>query len=246
MELAALGLQYLVLLPLILKYLGCARGARNGKFTLPRAGAFAIAICMSLLALPLASHGSRDLLNPDENGYSFQARIFLQGKLMAEPLPGTASGGKNMPPEISYENHVLISRGWFTHFPPGWPLLLAAGYLLGAPWVLNPLLGLLLLVLSGAIGRSFFSQQTGVLAAIFVCLCPFFLANSVRMMSHTLCACLIAAACWLKDFGGAVRVFGSGLPSTCRVFGLGLRFSLSLRGFLCDWNSGGSRPGIAG
>jgi len=185
-------------------------------------------------------------LNPDENGYSFQARIFLQGKIMAEPLPGTASGGKNMPPEISYENHVLISRGWFTHFPPGWPLLLAAGYLLGAPWVLNPLLGLLLLVLSGAIGRSFFSQQTGVLAAIFVCLCPFFLANSVRMMSHTLCACLIAAACWLKDFGGAVRVFGSGLPSTCRVFGLGLRFSLSLRGFLCDWNSGGSRPGIAG
>src|SRR5437870_12177205 len=149
---------------------------------------------MSLLALPLASHGSRGLLNPDENGYSFQARIFLQGK----------------------------------------------------PWVLNPLLGLLLLVLSGAIGRSFFSQQTGVLAAIFVCLCPFFLANSVRMMSHTLCACLIAAACWLKDFGGAVRVFGSGLPSTCRVFGLGLRFSLSLRGFLCDWNSGGSRPGIAG
>ena len=193
MELAALGLQYLVLLPLILKYLGSARGARNGKFTLPRAGAFAIAICMSLLALPLASHGSRGLLNPDENGYSFQARIFLQGKLMAEPLPGTASGGKNMPPEISYENHVLISRGWFTHFPPGWPLLLAAGYLLGAPWVLNPLLGL----------RS-------------------------------------------QDFGGAVRVFGSGLPSTCRVFGLGLRFSLSLRGFLCDWNSGGSRPGIAG
>ena len=58
---------------------------------LPSCVTVAIALCAFLIAVPLARHGSHGLLNPDENGYSFQARMFLKGKLMAAPLPGAVT-----------------------------------------------------------------------------------------------------------------------------------------------------------
>jgi Dolichyl-phosphate-mannose-protein mannosyltransferase len=196
-ETAALLFQYLVLLPLIWAFISRRRDANPRKLVLPSSVTVAIAVCVFFLAVPLARHGSDGLLNPDENGYSFQARIFLKGKLMAAPLPGASWNGKDTPLEVNYENHVLLPRGWFTHFPPGWPLLLASGYTLHAPWLINPLLGIVLLMLSASIGRSFLSHNTGSLTVVLLCACPFFLVNTVRMMSHMLCACLAASACWL-------------------------------------------------
>ena len=196
-ETAALLFQYLLLLPLTWALITCTYDANPRKLMLPSCVTVAIALCAFLIAVPLARHGSHGLLNPDENGYSFQARMFLKGKLMAAPLPGASWSGKDTPAEVNYENHVLLPRGWFTHFPPGWPLLLACGYALHAPWLLNPLLGLVLLILSASIGRSFLSHNTGSLTVVLLCTCPFFLANTVRMMSHMLCACMAASACWL-------------------------------------------------
>jgi len=162
-------------------------------------------------------------LNPDENANSFQARNFLQGKLMAAPLPGASGSSKDTPDEVNYENHVLLPRGWFTHFPPGWPLLLAVGYALHAPWLINPLLGLVLLLVSASIGQRFFSCEVGVLTVVLLSTCPFFLTNTVRMMSHTLCACLAAASCWLLFRGLSRREL---LPLAGMFFLLALMFQV--------------------
>jgi len=196
-ETVALLFQYLLLLPLTWTLIKHRYDANPRKLVLPSGVTVAIALCVFFIAMLVARHGSNGLLNPDESGYSFQARIFLRGKLMAASLPGASWSGKDTPLELDYQNHVLLPRGWFTHFPPGWSLLLASGYALHAPWLINPLLGLVLLVLSASIGQKFFSREVGALTVILLCTSLFFLANSVWMMSHMLCACLAAGACWL-------------------------------------------------
>ena len=195
---AAALLQYLLLLPLIWAYM--RRPAGDGSFQkviLPSSIVLAVVFCISLLVIVDAMHGIGGLLNPDESGYTFQARIFLTGRLTADPLPGASSMVASTPLEVNYQNHILSTRGWFTHFPPGWPLLLASGFALHIPWLVNPLLGLVLLLLSVLIGRTFISPATGALSVILIAASPFFVANAVLLMSHMVSACLAAGACWL-------------------------------------------------
>lgn len=194
----AVLLQYSLLLPLIWAYTNQqANGVAVRTLTMPATIFVGVLFCVSLFVIVEAMHGSSGLLNPDENGYTFQARIFLTGRLVAEPLPGASSTVASTPLELNYANHILLTSGWFTHFPPGWPLLLAPAYAIHIPWLVNPVLGALLLLLSALIGRAFISPATGALSVIFICISPFFVANAVQMMSHMSSACLAAGACWL-------------------------------------------------
>ncbi len=151
--------------------------------------------CFALLALPLSWFSVRGLLNPDESGYSFQARIYRSGRAMADPLVGASANVRETPAELFYANHVLRPNGWFPKFPPGWPLVLSLGYLVSARWLLTPLFGLAQLTVIAAIGKQAFSRETGMMAAMFAALSPFYLVNSIGMMSHALCALLAATAC---------------------------------------------------
>ena len=154
-----------------------------------------LVLCFALAAAPLSRLTTQGLLNPDESGYSFQAHVFLTGRLMAPPLPGAAANVRETPAEVFYENHILRPNGWFTKFPPGWPLVLAAGELVSSGWLVNPVLSVVLLFILAAIGRESFSNGVAFLSVLFAVLSPFYLVNSVGMMSHTLCAVLIALAC---------------------------------------------------
>jgi hypothetical protein len=77
-------------------------------------------------------------LSMDEYAPLFQARVFAAGKLAAEVPPDLV--GRLVPPyrwfiEASADGH-MISAYW-----PGFALLLTPFVWLGAPWLLNPLLG---------------------------------------------------------------------------------------------------------
>jgi hypothetical protein len=195
LQIVLLLLQYLLLLPAVLRYLRRQQDAVQAVGSVPRVNVRVIAVCFALLALPLSWLSVRGLLNPDESGYSFQARIYRSGRIMADPLIGAPSDVRKTPAELFYANHVLRPNGWFPKFPPGWPLVLSLGYLLSARWVITPVFGLVQLLVIAACGSRCFSKETGLIAALFAALSPFYLVNSIGMMSHALCALLAASAC---------------------------------------------------
>jgi len=190
-----LAFQYLLLLPVVVR---CLRSHKDKSSAahIPAPNLTTIAVLFALLALPLSWFSTRGLLNPDESGYSFEARTFLSGHLKAPPLIGASAEIADTPEEVAFGNHVLRPDGWFPKFPPGWPAVLTLGYAVSMHWIVTPILGILSLVTIVVIGREIFSADAGLLAAFFAALSPFYLVNSIGMMSHALCGLLSAAACY--------------------------------------------------
>lgn len=195
-----LFLQYAVIFPIAVWSLRL-RSSRNVCGGLPGINHRIALVAFGLLAIPLSRFAAEGLMNPDESGYSFQARLYRSGRMMADPLIGATADVRQTPDELFYANHILLPKGWFPKFPPGWPLVLSVGYLISARWLLNPIFGLVQLIAIAAIGRRVFSWETGALAVCFAIFSPFYLVNSIGMMSHALCALLAAGAC-LALFNG--------------------------------------------
>lgn len=188
--------QYALLLPAIWAYLR-THGRRDSlRLEISYPNKAVIVLLFAAVIFPLSWLSTRGLLNPDESGYSFEARIFVSRHLKAAPLVGATADVRATPDEIFFGNHVLRPNGWFPKFPPGWPAVLAVGYMISAPWVITPILSLFSLVTIAAIGRQVFSEQVGRLAICFAVLSSFYLVNSIGMMSHALCGLLSAVACF--------------------------------------------------
>ncbi len=112
----------------------------------------------------------------DEVAYVFQAKVFAMGRLAVETPPNAGA---------FWTPFVLDYRGWrFSKYPPGWPLLLALGYLTRVPWLVNALLGAGILVLIAQLGRNLYTPATGLLAAVLGLTTPVFLAMSGSLLSH--------------------------------------------------------------
>ena len=84
-------------------------------------------------------------LSGDDYSYLYQAKLFASGKLYAEdPLYDRALAFY----DCLATNCFRDDQGHrFSQFSPGWPALLAVGVNVGAPWLINPLLGALLIFL---------------------------------------------------------------------------------------------------
>src|SRR5205085_7809312 len=87
---------------------------------------------------------------------------------------------------------------WYSQIPPFWPAVLAPALKLHAEWLMSPVLGALLLVVTAATARSTFADATiAPVAALMMALSPYYLTNSVGIMTHAFCGVLIAGAIWL-------------------------------------------------
>jgi hypothetical protein len=120
LELCSLVAEYAVLLPSLIWPL---RSCGGGKGELPlKWAAVTIAVSFFVVCAPLSRHeyDFRANLSVDESRHSFQARIFRSGRLVliAEPFPEATADARETPAELDYQNHVLTTRGWLTHFPP--------------------------------------------------------------------------------------------------------------------------------
>ncbi len=148
----------------------------------------------------------------DEAAYLFQARIFLAGGPTA-PLPPV--------PEAFDFPHVVNVGRWYTIYPPGFPLLLALGLLAGAPWLVNPILAGLAVLLLFGLGAEIYDRRTGLLASVLGALSIWLLLMSSTMMSHT--ASMVFNAVFLLFFFKSLRAptFAHGLAAGA---GLGLAF----------------------
>lgn len=112
----------------------------------------------------------------DEVAYLFQAKIFKSARLFA-PSPA-AKEFFNFP-------HVINNGQWYSHYPPAYPIFLLFGLLIGAPWIMNPLLASLSIVLFYFLGKEVYSKKVGILSSFLGAVSIWFLIMSSTMMSHT-------------------------------------------------------------
>lgn len=155
---------------------------------------FPALLVYAVAAISLGWFVNQAVYSGDESAYIFQARIFSAGQLTAEaPITKAIDHGAS-PEDFRIQHHIIIGDRWFGKYPPGWPAILAIGIALHAAWLVNPLLGLLILVITYKTAALVFDRDTARLAGMILVASPFFLLNCLDFMSHTACSVFIAGA----------------------------------------------------
>ncbi len=139
----------------------------------------------------------------DEVVYQLQARILSEGRLWeAERLPRAS---------FAYDFVTNADGRRYGVFPNGWPAVLALGTLVGLPWLVNPLLHGLTVLLGARLTRRVAGDDAGWLAAPVLAVAPALVWQGASRMSHPLCAALTVGAALLLARG----------PSAARALGVG-------------------------
>jgi hypothetical protein len=136
-------------------------------------------------------------ISGDDYSYLYQAKLFAGDNLWAkDPLYNSS-----LPFYDCIETYCLRDdQGHrFSKYAPGWPAILALGVKIGAPWLVNPLLGALLVFLMlGYADRKLGKEQAHIVAALVtLCFLLFFYAASFR--AHIATALLVFSAFLLWD-----------------------------------------------
>jgi len=120
----------------------------------------------------------------DATSYYLEARGLSEGHLaFPVPEPTAAFRGRFT---------LLGPSGLSGIFPPGYPLLLALGFRLGAPLVVGPLLGALLVVVTYVAARELeLGERVARIAALVSVLCAALRYHTADTMSHGLAALLL-------------------------------------------------------
>lgn len=124
---------------------------------------------------------------PDEVVYLLHARYLAESRLSL-PVP---------PVEDAFFIYLMTAEPdrWYSPFPPGWPLMLAAGFVLGAPWLINPILAGIHVVLAYLLIGELYDRRTARLAVLLLCVSPWHVFMSMNFMAHTFASvCTLAAA----------------------------------------------------
>ncbi len=113
---------------------------------------------------------------PDEVVYLLQAK-FLANGVISMPAP---------PDQAAFEVYLMQFEGahWYPTPPFGWPVLLSIGTLVGLPWLVNPILAGLNILLSYLVIRELYSKKTARLTILFLCLSPWFIFMGMNFMTH--------------------------------------------------------------
>lgn len=174
------------------------------------AGAAGLALLIAWSVLGLVPHVT------DSISYLFQGHILASGRLYEPPPP--------VPALFGHENVILDAHRWCSLYPPGWPLLLALGWRLHAPWLMTPLLLALAIVGVWLAGRRLYDPATGLLAAAALACSPFALLMAADAMAHVpaLCATVWCLAMLASPEGAGGRDGRRGLAAAGLLGGLAL------------------------
>lgn len=146
---------------------------------------------------------------PDEIAYLIQARYFAAGQPWMSPPPAPAA----------FDTFLLEVSGarWYSVFPPGWPLVLAVGAKLGVPWLVNPVLGGVGILLTYLLVQELADRRLARLSTTLLAVSPWYLLMSMSFMSHPLSLTLA-----LVTALGAARSCRTGTWRPALIAGLAL------------------------
>jgi hypothetical protein len=126
---------------------------------------------------------------PDEVVYLVQAKYFAHGMIQM-PLPPVR-------PAFDLDLMTYDATRWYSPVPPGWPAVLALGVMAGVPWLVNPVLSALSIILAYVLVRGITGQRTARASILLLAASPWFLFLGMSFMTHqfTLAVALGGAAC---------------------------------------------------
>lgn len=194
----------------ITRTLGDGGGGGDGRFFDPfavRSALIVVVICAGLAWFVF----QRMPHVPDEIVYLMQARYFAAGTMQLPPPPAAAAFDVDL---MFYEPGRA-----FSPLPPGWPAILALGVRLGVPWLVNPVLSGVCILLVHALMRRLDTARTARLATLLLATSPWFLFLGMSLMTHTATlACALAAALGIA----VARARSAVLPAAAAGVGVGI------------------------
>jgi hypothetical protein len=135
----------------------------------------------------------------DASAYLFGAKTFAEGRLFA-PAPAAVD---------RFPGPFMIVRGgaWFMQYEPGTSLTLALGEVIGAPWLVEPLLGTLALLGIGLIARRLYDRRVATVAVLLGVISPFYSYLAASYLSHAIALFYLVWGFWalLRCLGGGSR-----------------------------------------
>jgi hypothetical protein len=146
------------------------RMSRSAFLALTAGFCFALTNLISWLVFRHVPHVS------DSTAYVFQGRIFAAGRTW---LPAVWD-------DYFFSFVGIVNDGMrvYSVAPFGHSLLLMLGTLLGAEWIINPLLGSVTVIVLYFLGREVYGESAGRITAVLAVLSPFFLFMSSEYMNH--------------------------------------------------------------
>jgi hypothetical protein len=134
-----------------------------------------------LLTLIVAAHTLQQFPNSaDEYAYIHQAETLSEGKLWQKSHPLA---------DFFRFNHIAQKDGKMVgRFPPGWPLVLSTAFVVNIPpFIINPILGLLALILFYRLCALIYNKQIAWWSVCSLAFTGYFIFNSASFFSHTSC-----------------------------------------------------------
>lgn len=113
---------------------------------------------------------------PDESQYIFQANYMAAGQLTVTP--------PLVPEAFSMYMTPTQEERWFGIFPPAWPALLALGTLIGASWLVNPILSGFCILMAYLLFQHLYSRPFARVAILLLACSPWFIFMGMSYMSH--------------------------------------------------------------
>ncbi|WP_171238985.1 hypothetical protein [Ruegeria sp. HKCCA5763] len=154
----------------------------------------------------------------DEVAYLFQARTLARGALWTTPPPEGA--------RAALEYYLLDIQGerWFGVTAPGWPILLTGGVLVGLPWLVNPILTGLTVLLAHGIASRTVSRSRADLVALLMASSPWALATGASLMTHSTVLFMVLLGWWCLVRAGPGSTRQDVILALCAGLALGWAF----------------------
>jgi hypothetical protein len=127
----------------------------------------------------------------DEVAYLLQAKMFAAGQLTAPAPPEALRPG--------LEFYLMDVRGdsWIATPPMGWPAILTLGVWAGAPWLLNPVLAALTLLILHSLVSRVWTREVAHLTTLLIAVSPWYLGTAGALMPHIASLFLVSVCWWL-------------------------------------------------
>lgn len=203
-----------------------------------RAVAMMVGLVVFIATLLIGRHVlGHAVITDDEHAYRFIAQTLRTGSLTA-PSPGGDL-------EFFREQFVILTdRVRYGKYPIGHPLLLAAGQIVAAEYLVVPLVTALIAVPLFWLGAAVVGRPAAALALLLFALSPQVLLTGATLLSQPASAfCLVAGlACLLAAENGPRRGFWLGAAGACFGYGVlvrplpGALFALMAAGYVAVKN----------